>query len=676
MAQFVASVKTALTRTTPSGESFEPINRRAGLGALFGIIAAVFGLVIALGSVTLPLGASLQIPIIGANLIEDINYLIFTLAFLGLLAFGMFLQISGYRKISKTIESSFPNIGVILFFITLATISYYAGGFLVEVGNLSQLRAFISSIAMIGPIFIIFWQMHCAIFVDVSKNYIGFFSSMLNAFFFPILSLGFVFPGVTYPVIIAYVMLLIGQFMNLLFWWSPQDNIREFARSPDLAKFAFGFSGLLTFLLGLVAVFSGPLMTINTVEVWQPWGTYTYVESGATSTLTLPWGDYQIVGDVVGFTTYPWLLSGLLSTMLFWIMLAPRLGAKELRESQIREDIVKGGVKYLMVVMSMLGIYAATQLATYSGDSVGMAIFLTICPSAIMFLMGALYAGSTDIITGVPLVATAIFIMVSPYVLAPLAILPWIMVIITQGFLMIETKIRGFTFFQQSFLTVLVTILFSALFVAFLLGALGAGPAAIWPANRWFNITLLNPEFYPVAVQAPTILAIVLFTLMIRNVALVGYAFGRSEQTPMVGVLSAFFALLIPLYAGAVTLAHQALTAASIMFALYTISYILVLSQNLDLGSKVQNAGYTFEGQFIRVAMAISLAVGAVVALIAFGIFTDISAGPAQISLVITLLITLVTSLEILCFITWLLTGIRLNMLKGGFRFSRPTSKI
>jgi hypothetical protein len=354
-------------------------------------------------------------------------------------------------------------------------------------------------------------------------------------------------------------------------------------------------------------------------------------------------------------------------------MLAPRLGAKELRESQIREDIVKGGVKYLMVVMAMVGIYAAAQLATYSADTAGLAVFLTICPSAVMFLMGALYAGSTDIITGVPLVATAIFMMVSPYVLAPLAIIPWILIVITQGFLLIETKIRGFTFFQQSFLTVLVTIVFSALFVAFLLGALGAGPTAIWPANRWFNITLFD---IPVGIQAPTILAIVLLTLMIRNVALVGYAFGRSENTPMVGVLSAFFALLIPLYAGAFTLAHQALTAASIMFALYTISFILVLSQNLNLGSKVQNAGYTFEGQFIRVAMAISLIIGGVIALFAFGIFTDITAGPAQIALVITLLITLVTSLEILCFITWLITGIRLNMLKGGFKFSKPDQKV
>jgi hypothetical protein len=254
-------------------------------------------------------------------------------------------------------------------------------------------------------------------------------------------------------------------------------------------------------------------------------------------------------------------------------------------------------------------------------------------------------------------------------VLAPLVIILWILLIITQGFLMIETKIRGFTCFQQSVLTVLFTIIFSGLFVAFLLGSFGAGPNAIWPANKWFNITILD---IPVEIQAPTILAIVLLTLMVRNVALVGYSFGQSESTPLLGILSTIFALLIPLYAGTSTLAHQALTAAAIMFALYTISYILVLSQNLDLGSKVQNAGYNFEGQFIRVAMAISLAVGAVVALIAFVIFADVYVGPAQISMVITLVITLVTSLEILCFLTWLITGIRLNMLRGGFKFYRP----
>jgi hypothetical protein len=669
MTKFITDIKTALTRTTPNGDPFEPINRRAGIGAIFGILAGLLGFVFALDSTNLPLGASLQIPILGSDLVQNSNYLIFSLMFFGLLAFGLLLQVTGYRNLSRRIESSFPNISIILFIVILVTIGYYIGGLGVEADNLSQLRGFISSIALVGPIFVIFWQLHTIVFVDVVKSYIGFFAAILNAFFFPVLSFGFVFQGFTFPIILAYLMLLIGQVMVLLFWWSPEVSIREYARSPDTAKFAFGVSGFLTFLIGFIAVLTGPLTTIQGVDVWQPFGSSTLFESGATSTLVLPWGEYRIVGDVVSYATYPWLISSILTAMVFWIMLAPRLGAKELKESRIGEDIVKGGVKYLMVVMAIVGIYAAAQLATYSSDALGLAVFLTICPSAVMFLMGALYAGSTDIITGVPLVVTGIFTMVSPYVLSPLVLIPWILVIITQGFLMIETKIRGFTFFQQSFLTVLVTIVFSALFVAFLLGALGAGPAAIWPANRWFNITFLTDV--PIRIQAPTILAIVLLTLMVRNVALVGYAFGRIENTPMVGTLSAFFALLIPLYAGAFSLAHQALTAASIMFALYTISYILVLSQNLELGSKVQNAGYTFEGQFIRVAMGISLAIGAIVALIAFAIFTDISAGPAQISLVITLLITLVTSLEILCFITWLITGIRLNMLKGGFKFSK-----
>jgi hypothetical protein len=318
--------------------------------------------------------------------------------------------------------------------------------------------------------------------------------------------------------------------------------------------------------------------------------------------------------------------------------------------------------------MAMVGLYAASQLGTYSADAAVYSVFLTICPSAIMFLMGALYAGNTDIITGVPLVATAVFMMVSPQVLAQLVIIPWILVIITQFFLMVETKIRGFTFFQQSFLTVLVTIIFSGLFVLFLLGAFGSGPSAIWPANRWFNITLFDTNIIPIAIQAPTILGIVLVTLLIRNVALVGYAFGRTEETPLVGTLSALFALLIPLYAGAFTVAHQALTAASIMFALYTISFILVLSQTLELGSQVVDAGYEFEGHFIRVAMAISLIVGAVVALISFVIFTGFP-DPLQIAFVITILITLVTSLEICSFLSWLIAGIRLNMIKGGFKF-------
>ncbi len=359
----------------------------------------------------------------------------------------------------------------------------------------------------------------------------------------------------------------------------------------------------------------------------------------------------------------------------------PRLGKIELKAAGISNDLISGGMKYFAAFLAAVGIYGASQSGTlydavvqsgsvYIETAAGWALVLTWCTSGVLFLIGAIYVSRTDVITGLPLIIAAVMMSVHPMVLAEFVIIPFAAILITQVFIMVETKIRGFTYYSQPVLTVISTIGFSVLFILFMLGAFGSGPAALWPVNRWFNVALF-PNF-PSAVQAATVLVLPLLVLIVRNTTVVGYAHGRGRSnTNVVSGITMLFAFLIPVIASAFKgIAHQALTAASIMLALYAISFILVLSVNLNLAGDVEDTGNPIEGMVLRMSAIVGIAIGAVIALYAISVF---SAFPTalQAASVITWLVILITSLEILLSIGWLLAGVRLGMIKSGFRFAR-----
>ncbi len=444
----------------------------------------------------------------------------------------------------------------------------------------------------------------------------------------------------------------------MMYWWMPETHIREYARSTPTAKFGYGIAGFFTFLIGTVAVFNGPLRIVNGVPVWMPWSTYT--------TVNVFTGE-KIQPVFSTWITSPWVVQGFISALIIWILLSPRLGSQELSKSEAFGNIISGGMKWFLVFLAAVGVYATTIGSSLTSGAPALAFFMTFSPSAIMFLVGATYAGKNDLIVGLPLVVASIFMMVTPYSLAMFVTSTWIFVLVTQFILMFETKFRGEGMFSQTVLTVIVTGLSSMAFIAFLLGLFGAGPPAIWPAYMWFNISLF-PDI-PMAVQAPTILTLVVLSLIVRNVAVVGYAHGtRSGTAPIIGVLSLLFALMVMMFGDAKDITHQALTAAAVLFMLYTISFVLVLSLNLSLGSRILRQGHELEGNLIRVSAAAGLFIGAVVALYVFAVFAGFPT-PLDVANVITVVLTLIIGLEVLSLITWLSAGIRLGFLRGGFKY-------
>jgi hypothetical protein len=437
--------------------------------------------------------------------------------------------------------------------------------------------------------------------------------------------------------------------MSLLFWWSPFSTIREYARSTEKAKFAFGVTGVLTFVFGIVPIVIGPLGTNQGSRVWYPWST---------------------LASETTYQTNPVLIFGFVAFMMYWIMLAPRLGARELKAAAIGEDIIKGGSKWLMLFLAILGILAAGQAGTFTEGVGPWGFFLVMAPAGVMFVMGAAYTAKTDIVTGVPLVLTSVFLMIHPFVLVPIVMYPWILIIITQIFLMFETGWRGLTGFSQAALTVIVSLASSIAVITFMLGGFGSGPLALWPANLWFNITLIPG--IPAEIQGPTIIALPLLVLLLRNVSLAGYSYGRGYTTG--GILmgaSIMFAFMIPAIAFNASVSHEANTGAALLFALYSISIVLVMSMNLSLANDVEDKGHGFEGTFIKVGTLSGLAAAAVVTLTMFVVFAG-TPTPTQIAQMVSIMVMFVVSTEILSIIGWLVAGIQLGMLKEGFKLTRP----
>ncbi len=603
--------------------------------------------------------ALLPIPSIGALTLKNPIYYWTSTAFVALLVISLFVQLIGSGSLRRRLESGYPTVLLLTFLVGIPLVILIpVGG---ELWNLpGQVASYVINLAALGSIFAILWQLWSIVYVDSTKTYTGLLAGILNAFWIPVLAIGMGIhnysianPEVaSFAVIVttaAYVMLLIGQLMVVKFWWSPIASIREYARSSETAKFAFGITGLLTIIVGTAAIVFGAfsLAESTSTEIWRPWST---------------------MADATTYVTDPAFVYALCLSMMFWVMLAPRLGARELRAAHIGADVIKGGTKWLMLSAAALGVFAAGQAGTMLQTvAPNYALFLVACPTAVLFLMGSIYAGKTDVIVGLPLMFAAASIMVHPYVLSGFIVIPWIAILITQALLMIETKIRGLTSFSQGFLTVVVSIISSITFALFMVGGTGSGPAAVWPTHRWFNITLF-PGVDPY-VQAATILMLPMAILLTKNVVIAGYAHGK--EMGMVGMLGSFsliFALTIPMSSLAVGVVHMANTAAAMLWAFYAITFMLVLSLILSLAREVENAGHELEGQLMRIIAIVGVLLGAITAVVVLGVFS-VFPSIFDIAAVLTLLVVLVVSLEILFTFSWLIAGVRLGMLKQGFKF-------
>jgi hypothetical protein len=243
------------------------------------------------------------------------------------------------------------------------------------------------------------------------------------------------------------------------------------------------------------------------------------------------------------------------------------------------------------------------------------------------------------------------------------------MVILTQLFLMIESLVRGLTGFSQGALSVVMSLVASLAIIVFILGGLGSGPLALWPTNRWFNISLI-PGISPY-IQSSVIIILPFLMLLLRNAALTGFAHGRGYATG--GILmgaTALFALMIPVIAGNVTVTHEANTGAALMLALYSVSVMLIMSLNIHLANDVIERGHSFEGTFIKVATMAQVILAAVVSILVLLYFSG-HPTPADIALVISVFVVFVVGTEILSIIGWLIAGIRLGLLREGFRFQK-----
>ncbi|MFX1483917.1 MAG: hypothetical protein ACFFCP_12120, partial [Promethearchaeota archaeon] len=338
MAQ-MSSLKTVISG---AGES-DSVGRLAGFGNIFGIIAAALGLLAGLPLIPIPAltWEYTSAPAFEWTLEGSTLYPTLMIAFMGLMAICMLLRVRGTRGLNSKIGSSLPNITWVGVISALGIVIYVWTQF-EAIGGYIQISPFLQILYLLGTMFVLSWQIGATIYVDTSKTWVGFLAGLFNALFIPVLALGQVLGNVF--IYAAYGFLLVGQLVSLIFWWSPFDSIREFARSPEKAKFAFGLTGLLTFVIGLPAVLVGPVSQVGDVAIWRPWSA---LASGTT---------YQ---------TNPALVFSILSLMVFWIMLAPRLGAKELKAAAIGEDIVKGGSKALMLFLVIIGLFATGQAGTF-----------------------------------------------------------------------------------------------------------------------------------------------------------------------------------------------------------------------------------------------------------------------------------------------------------------------
>ncbi len=279
-----------------------PLDRLAGFGSLLGVAASVLGLVSLAAVGMVPAGLALEIPAFGLQLTQNQAGIGVSGAFVILLAVGLLLQYRGAKVIGSLTESNTPLRMIFTAVVTLSVALAILSGTGVLPTESSPVEAYMGSLAVSGSVFIIVWQFNSVVYIDSSKSYWGMLAGLMNGFFLPMLAVS---PA------LGYLLLLGGQLAMFQFWWGPRSQIREYARSTDTAKFGFGLSGFVTFLLGGAAALGSALQVVDGTPVWLPWS------SGTT------------VGPHVVFTTAPYLVGSILSSMLFWSLLGPRLGAKE-----------------------------------------------------------------------------------------------------------------------------------------------------------------------------------------------------------------------------------------------------------------------------------------------------------------------------------------------------------
>ncbi len=626
------------TSGSAEGWSSEPLNKKSSFGAIVGIIAAAWGLVFGMGNSLVP------IPGIERSALHEVGYFLPSAIFLGLIAFSLVLQIPGIRNLKTMLQTGIPNViyGPIILGIISAGFLIYGGLTFTLPG---QIGPWTVDLMTFGSIFTVLWQMVSFVYADALKTWHGLIAGMCNGLFIPLLAVG----EVINPVLVyaAYAVLIVGQLFTFLFWKSPENHVRNFARSTDIAKFGFGIIGVLTFVIGSFAIFIGPLTLDSGVLVWNPWG-------------------IMISNSL--FLTNPALVYAFCAMLVLWIFSIPRLGAKELKIAHVRNNIISSGTKYFLATFAALAVYIAGQAGSeVAAAALTFNLLISMVPCAVIILIGSMYISKSDILTGLPLLWVGVAMLIHPFTLAWMVIIPWIAVLITQVFILIESKIRGFLSFSQGVVVLVLMLITSAVFVLFLLGGFGNGPAALWPTNKWFNISLFAGV--PIAVQASTVLALPTIFLVVRNMSIAGYAHLRGYSGgPIVG-MSFIFAIMIPLIAGSDTVTHQANIGAAVLLALYTISFILVLSFNLNLAGDLEEAGHDFEGSFIRMTTIAGMIVGTLVMFVVLGTFAQFTTLPTDIATVITLLVTFVVGLEILLDIGWLFAAFRLGVFKQGFKF-------
>ncbi|MHA1613375.1 MAG: hypothetical protein ACTSYJ_00855 [Candidatus Thorarchaeota archaeon] len=658
MAQ-LSSVISAISRKTPDDEPVDIVGALPGFGNILGILAAALGLfagisLVPLTSFTWEITSITPPEPFTWMLGGTTQYSLYTSAFMGLLAVGFLLQALGSKELRGKLGGMMGSVFYVGFIGAAIVAVYTVVGF-AGVTYGSVVAGYLSILYFITIVFVIAWQIAAVFYADSSLTWVGFLAGMLNGLFIPVLALGMALgPLLIY---VAYGLLLGGQLMALLYWWSPKSTIRGFARSPEKAKFAFGLSGLLTALIGAVAVFIGPISTHPLGgSIWQPWSTIVQVADGEVG---------------FHFLTNPVIIYGFLAMMLFWILLSPRLGARELKTSAIGADIVTGGSKIFALFMIFLGFLAASQSGIYAETGGGWGFFLVVGPAAALILMGSMYTAKTDLVTGLPLLVSGVFMMVTPFSLAFLVTIPWILVIVTQFFIMIESRWRGLTGFSQGSLTVIVSIASSAALIAFMLGLLGRGPLAIWPTNLWFNISLI-PGIDP-AVQSAVIIVLPFIALLLRNAALAGFAHGRGYSSGgLIMGATLLFTLMIPVIAGNDTVTHEANTGAALLIGLYAISSFLLLGLNLNLATDVEEKGHELEGNLIKFSAIGQLAMSVIMIIIVLIFFAGMPT-ITEIAFVISIMVTFVVGSEILSIVSWFIAGVRLGLLKEGFNLQRPT---
>ncbi|MEM4735688.1 MAG: hypothetical protein QXS20_08235 [Candidatus Thorarchaeota archaeon] len=642
--------------------------RIAGLGGVLGSLAALLGLVSAVNSDLVPVGSVYIIGYLAEVLVTRLDSAAAGAVFFALLGVGALLQYPAFRRVALNVGSGMPNAVLAAGIMGIVATVYHLVAYTVNTAAQVQVINYASNTVLIGFLFIVAWQISSSVYVDTSKSYAYMIAGICNALFIPLLGLGIDGlepagnrPGpwtVNTSIFAAYAVLAVGQLLVVKYWWGGPSHIREYARSTPAAKLGFTLSGLLVFLVGLVPL-SLAVRDVSGLSVWVPWGQAT---------------TYGFPDSMIAFETPPWKTLSALSLMLFWLSLAPRLGAGELKLTKIRSDIISGGMKYFLIVLAVMGIMGGCFSGSLRAATAGSyGALLTVAPAAVLFIVGAAYVSNTDVVSGLPLVTLSMFLMVLPSSLATITTTLWILCIVTHSFLVIETKLRGFTFFSQPMLTVIVSVAASLLFVLFILGQLGTGPPAIWPANRWFNIDVLPgvDEQY----QGPSVFAMLFTILMIRNVASVGL--GRGRELGSGGVLiiiSLLFMLGSTIVSSNAGLTHQALTAAALMFMFYTISFPLMLSTVISIGNAVSRANHEFEGTLMRVGSVAAMVFGVIVVLFAFSVFSVTRPLASDVALAVALMVSLVVSTEILQIFAWLSAGVRFRLLTQGLRFSRSAT--